>query len=239
MPVTRTQLRRTRALVAAIVVAAIVGLGGGAHADRKEDDLRARTHFAAGEYKQALDIYARLYAETLHPTYLRNIARCHQNLGDPDKAIGSFREYLRKAKELSPDQRKEIEGYIAEMEELKRSRAAPEPKPAAPEPKPSSPTAPAPVTPSAAAPPTEMPAPTLTVPPPPAESSLPLVGAGGPAATVERSQPSDDAPVYTRWWLWAAVGGVVAAGIVTALLLGRDTSPTHGSLGALDLKDKN
>jgi tetratricopeptide (TPR) repeat protein len=86
-------------------------------------ELKARTHFAAGEYKEALEIYARLYAETMHPTYLRNIARCHQNLGNADKAISSFREYLRKAHDLTPDQRKEIEGYIAEMEQLKQSRA--------------------------------------------------------------------------------------------------------------------
>jgi hypothetical protein len=58
----------------------------------------------------------------MHPTYLRNIARCHQNLGNPDKAISSFREYLRKAPDLSPAQRKEIEGYIAEMEQLKQSQ---------------------------------------------------------------------------------------------------------------------
>ena len=38
----------------------------------------------------------------MHPTYLRNIARCHQNLGNPDKAISSFREYLRKARDLHP-----------------------------------------------------------------------------------------------------------------------------------------
>jgi hypothetical protein len=54
---------------------------------------------------------------------LRNIGRCQQNLGEPDKAIASFREYLRKAKDLTADQRAEIEGYIAEMEQLKRSRA--------------------------------------------------------------------------------------------------------------------
>ena len=59
----------------------------------------------------------------MHPTYLRNIARCHQNLGNADKAISSFREYLRKAQDLTPDQRAEIEGYIAEMEQLKQSQA--------------------------------------------------------------------------------------------------------------------
>ena len=109
--------------------------GGGRRARRREkaEELKARTHFAAGEYQQALDIYARLYAETMHPTYLRNIARCHQNLGNADKAISSFREYLRKAKDLSPEQRAEIEGYIEEMEQLKRSKPArqrPAPAPA-------------------------------------------------------------------------------------------------------------
>ena len=87
-------------------------------------ELKARTYFVSGEFKQALEIYTRLYLETMHPTYLRNIGRCQQNLGEADKAIASFREYLRKAKDLTPDQRAEIEGYIAEMEQLKRSQAA-------------------------------------------------------------------------------------------------------------------
>src|SRR6187551_2289489 len=105
--------------------------------------MKARTHYAAGEYKEALEIYARLYAETMHPTYLRNIARCHQNLGNADKAISSFREYLRKARDLTPAQRAEVEGYIKEMEQLKQTQASL--PPAAPEPKPSAPPPAAPV----------------------------------------------------------------------------------------------
>jgi tetratricopeptide (TPR) repeat protein len=111
-----------RATVCLVLLVAFVSPLPAAAEDGAE--LKARTHFAASEYKEALAIYARLYAETLHPTYLRNIGRCHQNLGDPDKAISSFREYLRKAKDLPTDQRAEIEGYIAEMEQLKQSRAA-------------------------------------------------------------------------------------------------------------------
>ena len=107
--------------------------------DEAAADLKARTYFVSGEFKQALEIYTRLYVETMHPTYLRNIGRCQQNLGEPDKAIASFREYLRKAKDLSADQRAEIEGYIAEMEQLKQSKGksaepAGAPPPAAPPP---------------------------------------------------------------------------------------------------------
>ena len=175
-------------------------------------ELKARTHFAAGEYQEALDIYARLYAETMHPTYLRNIARCHQNLGNADKAISSFREYLRKAKDLTPEQRREVEGYIAEMEQLKQSRAGATAPPATPPPA---------TPPPAAA-------------PPPAESAPALVGP--PTVAASGATADDGGPFYTRGWFWGVVAGVVAAGVVTAVLLSRDSGPAAGNLGALDLR---
>ena len=90
----------------------------------KGTGTRAREYFAVGKYQEALELYGKLYAETLHPTYLRNIGRCYQNLGEPKLAISSFREYLRKAKNLEPEKRKEVEDFIAEMEALKRSQEA-------------------------------------------------------------------------------------------------------------------
>src|SRR4029077_5597286 len=96
--------------------------GGEGHGDNARE-MKAREDFAAGRYQQALDAFAKLYAETLHPTYLRNIGRCYQNMGEPDKAITSFREYLRKHKSITADERAEVEGFIAEMEELKKQRA--------------------------------------------------------------------------------------------------------------------
>jgi hypothetical protein len=187
-------------------------------------ELKARTHFAAGEYKEALEIYARLYAETMHPTYLRNIARCHQNLGNADKAISSFREYLRKAHDLTPDQRKEIEGYIAEMEQLKQSRAGAATGPP--------PTASAPPPTASAPPPTAAPPPALA--PPPADTAPALVGP--PTVTASGTTNDDGGPFYTRVWFWGVVAGVVAAGVVTAVLVSRDSGPTAGNLGALDLR---
>ena len=73
-------------------------------------------------------------------------------------------------------------------------------------------------------------------PPPPIAEPPPLVGPPTIAAT--RGTSDDAAPVYTRWWFWAAVAGVAVAGIGTALLLSRDEGPTHGGIGALDLRDK-
>lgn len=194
--------------VAIVLLLALAAPSGGRAAGDTSDELKARTHFAAGQYQEALEIYARLYAETMHPTYLRNIARCHQNLGNADKAISSFREYLRKAKDLSADQRAEIEGYIAEMEQLKRTQAAGgKPPPAAPPP----------------------------AAPPPDEPAAALVGP--PTVTAARAH-DDGEPFYTRVWFWAVVAGVAAAGVTTAFLLTRGGGLSAGDLGALDLRKK-
>jgi tetratricopeptide (TPR) repeat protein len=196
-------------VLAIVVLLASLALPGAARAAGDEGaELKARTHFAAGEYKEALEIYARLYAETMHPTYLRNIARCHQNLGNPDKAISSFREYMRKARDLSSDQRAEIEGYIAEMEQLKQSKSSPGP--------------------TATAPPPATPAP---------ETPAPLVGPPTVTASGSHDDDGGGA-FYTRVWFWGVVAGVVAAGVVTAFLLTRDNGPTTGNLGGLPLQDK-
>jgi hypothetical protein len=104
--VPRTSLR----CVSVLVIAFFLSWTGGtsplsfsafaAGKDRKEKkekadprEMQAREAYGAGNYKDALAIFTKLFAETLHPTYLRNIGRCYQNLNDPDHAISSFHEY--------------------------------------------------------------------------------------------------------------------------------------------------
>src|SRR5215831_3009335 len=96
-----------------------IGLATPAAQAGNPTELKAREAFAAGRYEDALNLFAKLYAETLHPVYLRNIGRCHQKLKQPDQAIDKFNEYLAKEKKISADERKEIDGYIKEMEALK------------------------------------------------------------------------------------------------------------------------
>ena len=111
---------------------AFIATRADAAGDQRE--LKARKEFAAGRYQQALDLFAELYAETLHPVYLRNIGRCYQNLGDADKAIITFRDYLRKHKTITAEERAEVEGFIADMEALKKQKAAEAAPPPTPEP---------------------------------------------------------------------------------------------------------
>src|SRR4051794_26872725 len=105
------------------VLAGVIGLGGAAQAADRQNEMKARESFAAGRYDEALQLFAKLYAETLHPVYLRNIGRCHQKMREPQKAIDAFQDYLAKSKKLPPDERTEIQGYIKEMEGLRDEQA--------------------------------------------------------------------------------------------------------------------
>jgi hypothetical protein len=188
-----------------------------AAASPEDLDLKARTFYAQGEYKAALDIYASLYAQTLHPTYLRNIGRCYQNMGEPERAITSFKEYLRKAEGLDAKSRAEVEGYIKEMEELKRSRAK---EAARPEPS------------SEPAPRETRPAPSLEAPRPSEsqdESNL---------AISKQPSPSPEeagAPIYTRWWFWGGVGLIVAGAVVGAIVLSQPSAGPAAPTSSTDL----
>jgi tetratricopeptide (TPR) repeat protein len=171
-------------------------------------EMKAREAFAAGRYDEALETFAKLYAESLHPVYLRNIGRCHQKMREPQKAIDAFQDYLAKAKKITAEERSEIEGYIREMEAMRDAQAQAQATPPAVATPPTR-------TAAAAAPPPS----TLPAAPPPAQTEGSLVTAPPPAAAAEPSSP-----FYTRWWFWTAVGVVVAGGVTAAVLLSRGTT---------------
>jgi hypothetical protein len=79
---------------------------------------------------------------------------------------------------------------------------------------------------------------------PPAALSLaaapPAPPAATPAVSVKTSLEAEPAPaetpeepsaspVYKRWWFWTAVGVLVAGGVTTALVLGRDKQTCQGT----------
>jgi hypothetical protein len=182
-------------------------------------ELKAREAFAAGRYEDALNLFAKLYAETLHPVYLRNIGRCHQKLKQPDQAIDKFNEYLAKEKKLSGDERKEIDGYIQEMKALRaeqeQARQSTPP-----------PANPPPVTPINSNPPP----PNYYAPPPPntANGASGASAASGGTLVAQPPPPEESSPVYKKWWFWTGVGAVVAGGVVAAVLLSRGGTDRPG-----------
>ena len=193
-------MKRRRVWLAWVAVLALSFGAARAGAAGDPRELKAREDFAAGRYQQALDVFAKLYAETLHPTYLRNIGRCYQNLGDADHAIISFRDYLRKHKTITAEERKEVEGFIAEMEDLKKQKSA-----------------------EASAAETSTAPPKSTITPLPSAPD-PASSGGKPEALVTAPRgpaTEESSPVYTRWWFWTIVAAAaVGAGVGIAAATG-------------------
>ncbi len=186
-----------------------------ANAADHEMEMKARESFAAGRFDEALQTFAKLYAETLHPVYLRNIGRCHQKLREPQKAIDSFRDYLAKAKNVAPQEQAEIEGYIREMQALQAAQAQSGVGAAGPASPPSSDHPPGP--------PSLVPGPVVQEGP---ATSSPPGATLGPASSSGEGTPAASAPFYSRWWFWTAAGVVVAGGIVAAFALSGTSSPS-------------
>ena len=208
-------------VLGAVLIAVLAS--GVARADHAME-MKAREDFAAGRYDQALDLFAKLYAETLNPVYLRNIGRCHQKMREPQKAIDAFQDYLAKGKKISADEKAEIQGYIKEMtalrdEQAQRNQAPPPPPPVTPippaQPPPGWTVAPPPGQEPAGAPP---PGWTVAPPPPgPAPADATLVAQPAPA-------PERSSPIYAKWWFWTIIGVVAVGGVATALALSSGTT---------------
>src|SRR3954454_3411401 len=116
-------MKRGGAALGAVLVM-VLALAGAAHADHA-GEMKAREAFAAGRYDEAMQTFARLYAETLNPIYLRNIGRCQQKLKQPDKAIDASHDYLIKGgKKISAHEKAEISGYTKELEPLRDEHSA-------------------------------------------------------------------------------------------------------------------
>jgi hypothetical protein len=101
----------------------------------------AETAALAGQFEKALPVYVRLFGETRKSVYLRNLGRCHQFLKHPEEAILSFRQYLaQNVDNVSPTERTEVEGFIVQMEALRKQQTSPITQTASTDPVPAVPT---------------------------------------------------------------------------------------------------
>jgi hypothetical protein len=254
-------MEKRRGALLGLVVVAVLGAAGTARADKAADkatEKQAIQDFAAGRYDESLDLFAKLYADTLNPVYLRNIGRCQQKLRHPDKAIDAFKDYLAKGKKISADERAEVNGYIKEMEALRDEQAKQPPAATPPAASPTAVTAPppiAPATPSSTGttpvqplppaggepppggpppgsyPPGSYGAPQTPGYPPPPDGQQPagtLVAQPGPPPAAAGSSP-----FYARWWFWTIVGAVVVGGVVAAVVLSSGTDKPPCSVAGI------
>jgi len=176
-----------------------------AHAEG-EDVAAAREHYRRGNkaydlgrYHEAAQEYEQAYEAKDDPALLFNVAQAYRLAEDYKNALRAYRAFLRRMPR-APN-REEVEARIADLQKLidqqTRTKEAPPEGPMAPQPNLQKAPAPAPT------------------PTPTPKNEVVKAEAPKPAQP-QRETP----PLYKRWWLWAAVGGVVVVGVALGVGLG-------------------
>jgi len=180
---------------------------------------KASRLYRQGKYEEAADLYAKLSVDYPDmPIFERNVGACFYYLHKPEPALSNLRNYLNHKNDIAPDDKAVVDRWIEEMERLQARNVAPAPPPTkepsfpAATPPPSLPAGEATV--PAAAPP-----PPLAAPPAPVEPARKPAGADLTATPAPGDTGAAGAPFYKRWWFWGTVGAVVAAGVVTTVVL--------------------
>jgi hypothetical protein len=106
---------------------ALLVVGSGARAWAIDEEVLLTTAEQAclsGGYQRGVEILANLYLATRKPAYLHNQARCYEQNGQNEAAIGRYNEFLRQAKNLPVEKKAEIEANIIRLEQkIARQRA--------------------------------------------------------------------------------------------------------------------
>jgi tetratricopeptide (TPR) repeat protein len=110
-----------RTYIALVLGIVIVAQARPAAADKARStpakDKAAQKACAKGDYQKGVDILADLLVDTKDPTFIYNQGRCYQQNNRWEQAISRFKEYLRKAKDISNNDREEAESQIRDCEQ--------------------------------------------------------------------------------------------------------------------------
>lgn len=188
----------SRRILCIIVALAALPLVAPPAAARRTQAERAREHYkagqaayAAGRFQEAAKEFAAGYMLLHKPAFLINIAQSYRKAGRNEKALEYYEEYLRVA---APGSRlvPQVEGLV---EELRRAVARERREAAAREERARKQRA-------------------RRRPAPPAAVSVEQ------PPRARRRADGGSAPIYKRWWFWAGIGAVVAAGVGAGIYAG-------------------
>jgi hypothetical protein len=103
--------------------------------EAEEDPLaiEARAACTGGDVERGVRLLEDYFARTKDPTAVYNMARCYQLNGKVDPALARFQEYLRRVPDLAPDERRQVDEYVRELER-QRTSAVPQSTPPRPPP---------------------------------------------------------------------------------------------------------
>ena len=126
---TKTWLRRCRhGLLAATLVCGFMLALTPANAQQADPrESQSRSECLAGRFQAGVDLLAQMFVETGDANYIYNQGRCYEQNGKFSEAILRFREFLRKAKNLSADDKTEVNGHINDCQAELDRRPGPTP----------------------------------------------------------------------------------------------------------------
>jgi tetratricopeptide (TPR) repeat protein len=200
-------------LVIAVAASLLVVGASTARADEassaRDHYNRGSTLFDLGRFGEAAREFEAAYEAKNDPALLYNLGQAYRADGNVSKALVAYRAFLRKSPDIGKARRAEVEARIAELQHLVDEQKSVGTRP-----------------PTGTLPPggSNEPGGTTTgMPAPPAERPV------SPALVATPTAPAPKAePLYKKWWLWTAVGVVVAgAAVGTAVAV---TTPKDANL---------
>ena len=168
------------AFAAALPLAARPAAAAEMDKNAKADAKTAMRFYKEGNYEDAAKIFVKLsvaYPDML--VFVRNLGACYYYMRRYEPALSNLRDYEHRKKDIAPDDRAEVAGWIGEMERMRdQSAAAAVPAPA--------PTAVAP----ALAP--------VPIPVPVAAPTAPVAAPGSPESTAPAAPPPAQPPAAAQ-----------------------------------------
>ena len=216
-------------------VAASLLFAGGAHAaakGRTEKAEEAREYldkataaFALNRYAVAAENYEKSFELKPDAAVLYNAAQAYRLAGNKERALDLYQSYLRM---YGDDKRAEIEKHIQNLKQaIEKDHAVATSPPTG-----TAPVGVAPAGSGAAAgstmvtPPPPAAGSTMVAAPPPSVPGPPPPAQPAPVLVAQPAPASDQSSVVSKPWFWIAVGGVVAAAVVTSILVAGRRDPT-------------
>jgi len=226
-------------------VAASLLFASGAHAaakGRTEKAEEAREYldkataaFALNRYAVAAENYEKSFELKPDAAVLYNAAQAYRLAGNKERALDLYQSYLRM---YGDDKRAEIEKHIQNLKQaIEKDHAVATSPPTG-----TAPVGVAPAGSGAAAGSTVVATPlpaagsTMVAAPPPSVPGAPPPAQPAPVLVAQPAAASDQGSVVSKPWFWIAVGGVVAAAVVTSILVAgrRDPSDPTSTITPVD-----
>jgi tetratricopeptide (TPR) repeat protein len=200
-------------VVATVLVAAAPVRAEGRYERARSRFAAAMNAFHAHRYEEAAQLFRESYSLAPLPELLVDLARCEEELGQPQAALDDYERYLAAAPEGQTDLQRDVAGRVRTLHKVLASRAPAVTPAAAAPPEPN------------ASPPSPSPAPTSS--PPPASTTAPaspnanatLTTAVAPAPVAKRSR--------ARRGLWIGLGAGAGVLVATVVVLGVTLGVAH------------